>query len=378
LTFFEELTMSRLLVLVACLAGCTLCSGRLLAQDKSAPVEKEAATGVTPAAQAAIDKGLEYLAREQAANGSWGKRYRGSVAVTSLAARAFLAAGHKPGQGKYGMVLTRALNYVLSQEDAGKPGLISSPGSTPMYNHGFGVQFLAEALGKITEEKEQQQVKQVLERAVKLLDKTQDSRGQSSGGWRYQPIPSGADISLTCCQLVGLNACKRAGIEVPQRLIDRGLDFVKRCQNRSRDGGFWYQPTSGVSGIARSAAAVLTLQRAGAGSSKEVEQALTFIAKRTGGKWSQATYDLRTHYFYGSYYAAQALWNAGDKHQSEAYPALRDALLARLSKGGLLDNDHWVDRMIDDHCGTAMALLALQAPRMAALPNPQTAPAERK
>ena len=80
---------------------------------------------ITPECQKAIDRGLEYLAAQQAANGSWGSgAYRENVAVTSLAALALMAGGHQPGRGKYGKRITSALEFVLAAGDGngGKGG----------------------------------------------------------------------------------------------------------------------------------------------------------------------------------------------------------------------------------------------------------------
>ena len=37
------------------------------------------------------------------------------------------------------------------------------------------------------------------------------------------------------------------------------------------------------------------------------------------------------HYYYGQYYAAQAMWQAGGERWAKWYPAVRDDLLARAS-----------------------------------------------
>src|SRR5881275_464874 len=64
---------------------------------------------VTPQADAAIERGLAYLA-ENGHGGAYGIRsYRGNVAVSSLAALAFMAAGNQPQRGKYGRLVTEAL-----------------------------------------------------------------------------------------------------------------------------------------------------------------------------------------------------------------------------------------------------------------------------
>src|SRR5687768_5629997 len=90
----------------------------LMAYSQDAlPEVNEPRDMVTPKSQDAVDKGLNYLANRQAASGSFGtNRYQGNVAITSLGGLAFMSAGHQPGRGRYGQVVTRAVEYVLSQE----------------------------------------------------------------------------------------------------------------------------------------------------------------------------------------------------------------------------------------------------------------------
>ena len=41
-----------------------------------------------------------------------------------------------------------------------------------------------------------------------------------------------------------------------------------------------------------------------------------------------------SHYFYGHYYAVQAMWHAGGEYWTKWYPAIRDALVARQADDG--------------------------------------------
>jgi hypothetical protein len=113
---------------------------------------------ITPEADRAIASGLAFLARNQhLSDGSFGTGgYTGNVAVTSLAALAFMAGGHQPNRGKYGEVVTKALKFVLSMEnrDGSTPGYLYNRNGTPhgpMYGHGFGTLFLAEVSGMVHE-----------------------------------------------------------------------------------------------------------------------------------------------------------------------------------------------------------------------------------
>jgi hypothetical protein len=61
-----------------------------------------------------------------------------------------------------------------------------------MYGHGFATLFLGEVYGMTGDET----VKEKLQKAVRLIQKTQNPEG----GWRYQPVPYDADISVTITQ----------------------------------------------------------------------------------------------------------------------------------------------------------------------------------
>ena len=47
-----------------------------------------------------------------------------------------------------------------------------------------------------------------------------------------------------------------------------------------------------------------------------------------------------SHYYYGHYYAVQAMWLRGGDDWAEWYPAIRDELLKRQSRSGLLGRQH--------------------------------------
>src|SRR5690242_487527 len=91
---------------------------------------------VPPKVEAAVDKALAWLAREQLSDGAWRQGHGSTTAVPSLAVMAFLARGHVPGQGPYGEVINRGIDYVLKvQRDDGM--LSTSDGNAGMYEHGI-------------------------------------------------------------------------------------------------------------------------------------------------------------------------------------------------------------------------------------------------
>src|SRR5262249_59101853 len=101
----------------------------------------------------------------------------------------------------------------------------------------------------------------ILKKATDLIINTQNPQG----GWRYEPQPSGADISVTIMQVMALRAAKNAGLHVPDVTLEKAIKYIKMCYSPS-DGGFSYMPGSRGPGFARTAAgsSVLFLTRTAA------------------------------------------------------------------------------------------------------------------
>jgi hypothetical protein len=318
---------------------------------------------VTPETLRAVERGLGYLAASQQADGSWGDRfqYQADVAVTSLAALALMAGGHHSGRGAYGPNVRRALLFVLSKEGRNPPGFLFNPGGgmpaavqqRAMYSHGFGTLFLAESFGMIPDRDLQQRVRGTLERAVQLIVNAQNK----DGGWRYTPTPSQADISVTICQIMALRAARNAGLYVPKSTVERCIKYVRDCQ--TADGGFSYFKQVGSSAFARSAAGVVALYCAGIYEGREVDRGLKYLLQYKPNL-PLARRDIPdVHYYYGQYYAAQAMWTAGRRYWAEWFPAVRDELLDRVR--GRSDGS-WADPTVCNPYATAMACIILQIP----------------
>ncbi len=346
--------------------------GRVVLQTRAADPPEERAANEKPAAtkvaaaeredrpdparrlatqdtQQALAAGLAYLAKEQAADGSWGTRqYKGSVAITSLAGLAFLSRGQRPDAGNANRVVRKAVGYVLNQEHPGVPGLFceQNPVSGPMYNQGFALLFLAEAHAVTRDKRQRTEIEGALQRGVKLLLRTQNDQG----GWRYQPKKLDADLSITACQAAALRAARDEGIGVPRETLDRAVAFLERCQ--TGDGGFSYQPGSGASGFLRTGAAVTALDRLGVRDRGAIDKGLVYLHKVD----RKADRSLRMYFTYGHYWAAQAMWHAGGKRWDAWYRAVRDELLAART-----DDGQWVDTLPScPHLSTSLALIVLE------------------
>ena len=302
---------------------------------------------MTPGAKEAIRDGLAYLASRQNEDGSFGVTvtYGRNVGVCALAGLAFLSQGSTPGRGSYGQHTSRCIDFILSSSPE-SDFIVAAGGRShgPMYGHGFATLVLAEVYGM----SRRTDVRKRLARAVRLIIDTQNREG----GWRYQPQREDADVSVTICQVMALRAARNAGIYVPHETVDHCTEYIKRCQNE--DGGFRYMMTPGPSEFARSAAGVVALYSAGIYDGNEVNNGLAYLMKHLpgGGRFGHSN-----HFFYGHYYAVQAMWHAGGDRWSQWYPAIRDTLLESQQ-----DDGSWTLSSISPEYGTTMALIVLQMP----------------
>ncbi|MEM1165650.1 MAG: prenyltransferase/squalene oxidase repeat-containing protein [Planctomycetota bacterium] len=333
--------------LVVALAGVLVAPAAGVAQNP-APAVRE----FTPALTSTVDRGLAALVAMQEVDGSWTSgRYGKNVAVVSLACLALMADGNLPGRGPYGDAVEAGLRWILDQQT--ETGLIAAQTSHgPMYGHGFATLFLGEVYGMagtVPGDPDERRLHDALIRATRLILGSQNR----DGGWRYNPVPNDADVSVTICQVMALRSVRNAGLEVPADAIDRAVDYVRRCQNP--DGGFRYQLNNGPSAWPRTAAGVAALFYAGVYEGDDIENGLDYLIDTAlpGGRRPS-----RSHYFYGHYYAAQAMVLAGGQRWAQWWPAIRAELIRDQNVNG-----GWDDQVVGEAYGTAMALIVLQMPK---------------
>jgi hypothetical protein len=323
---------------------------------------------LTPETEAAIRRGLDFLARQQHRDGYWiemvGRKvndeYQGTpgrhVGVTALACMAFLANGSTPGRGRYGDNVERGLSWLLDQV---KPddGFITCDQSR-MYEHSFATLFLAEAYGMTGDTR----VREKLQRAVDCIVQAQNVQG----GWRYLPGSKDSDMSITVTCVMALRGARNVGIYVPRETILRAIDYVKTSfiadyPNPEMRGGFWYQIYDqpyrhSRTSFALTAAGVTALYGAGEYDSQQVRDGLIFLYRKT--RWRPPKYRMHGSfdYFYAHYYAIQAFYQAGGELWADWYPQVRDEIVSGQQEGG-----YWQD-LVGRNYATAMATVILQIP----------------
>src|SRR5438105_6930276 len=151
----------------------------------------------------ATSKALEYRANRQNSDGSWSDgAYIHNTAITAYAMLAFMSQGHVPGQGHYGPEVAKAARFLMASARASDGYLVGARGGN-MYCHAMATLALAELYGQVDDDFSlKPKLKEGVERAVNLIMGAQ----APNGGWRYEPRPSGADISVTIMQVMALRA----------------------------------------------------------------------------------------------------------------------------------------------------------------------------
>lgn len=307
--------------------------------------EKSADELITPEARKTIERGLNFLQRRQVKSGknrgAFGNNgMAAGVATASMAGLAFMCSGSSPGQGRYGKNCDMSVEFVMNQvRDTGYIARRDNLVHENMYGHGFSMLFLSQAYGMT----QKALIGDKLRKAVDLTCKTQNNQG----GWRYQPRKSDADLSITVCQIMGLRGARDAGMDVPDEVRSKCIEYVKRSQNQN--GSFRYTMSGGHTTLAMTAAGVTSLYSAGIYEGENVTKALKYI--------KDAGVQAGGHFFYTHYYAVQAMWHAGGEYWNDWYPRIRDHLVN--SQGG---DGSWASSEAGPAFGAAMACIILQIP----------------
>lgn len=319
---------------------------------------------ITPASEAALKRGLDWLAKNQGPDGNWNSRDLGLV---SMGALAFLSAGHSGTVG-YGASTHKALDFVV--KNAKPSGLLNvNPNSFyDMYNHGLSTFVLGQAYGRVHDPR----IGPVLDRALKFIVATQCQ----DGGWDYvgKSQAYGHDLSLAVMQAKALRSAVDSGLEVPPQVIAMAIKSVRahycpadgnraasEAAQRLMPGAFTYAGAPART-TAMAAAGVVCLQEFGQYDDWRIVRSMDTVIDdikklpsptEKNGRLPVTAYTL--------YYVGQALYQLGGKNWQENYPKLRDSLIACQATDGSWQ-DSQVEKVPGQLYGTAVACFILAMP----------------
>jgi hypothetical protein len=305
-----------------------------LAQREKAERRKSVAMyGGTKASEATVERGLDWLAAHQNANGSWGLQNfhancrhpkcsdpgtaTSDPAGTGIALLPFLGAAHTDKAGKHKQTVARALHWLVTQQ---RPdGTWPAPGDArPMYGHAMAAIALCEAYGMTRNAK-------LRGPAQKALDYIVKAQHAGTGGWRYLPNQP-ADTSVVGWQMMALKSGEMAGLSVPAKTFDgikRWLASVEA--NRPTGGMFGYQQANPTP--AMTAQGLLCLQYLGARrEAPRIRAGTDYLLRNLPRAGAETSY-----YWY---HANQVMFHMQGKHWKAWNDKLRDLLVSTQETNG--------------------------------------------
>lgn len=320
-----------------------------------------------------VDRALRWLAVNQLNGGSFRSIAPGQPGVTALCVMAFLAGGHRPGEGPYGRSINAGIDFVLACQ---KPnGLICyrvpGPRLTPygaahtsLYNHGIAGVLLGEVYG-MTDQARAKRIRVAIDRAMQFTRAYQVKRKTHAvdrGGWRYYHSYDGndSDLSMTAWHLMFLRSAKNAGFHVPGEYVDQTLEYVRRCFSE-RQGTFRYAIVTRQH-VSRAVAGcgILSLSLGGRHDTKMARKAGDWLLRHPFGRYNVKS-DERYHY--ALYYCTQAMFQLGGRYWSAFFPPVARTLLANQgSNGSWRPESAGEDARFGNAYTTAMVVLSLTTP----------------
>jgi len=216
-------------------------------QSRTGPQKERALEehGGTPETEAAVVRGLAYLARIQGQLGQWGpidvldEKY-GEICVgkTALATLAFLAAGHTHVSGtEHSETVQKGLAFLLASQDPASGHF----GDSSAYSHGITTFALAEALSMTGDATLRASVEQGVAHILEKQSTSSDPR--SRGGWPYY-YPTDREFdewprtSITVWQILALESARLSGVAVPDRAFEEAARFLEAAKDTRRP---WYR-----------------------------------------------------------------------------------------------------------------------------------------
>ncbi|HEV3023300.1 MAG TPA: hypothetical protein VGX76_12570, partial [Pirellulales bacterium] len=341
---------------------------------RTAPKREElvAQLGGTPASEAAVALGLEWLARHQSEGGHWGPDCLGNApqsrcekphvcegfpggpyeaALTGLALLALQAGGHYDfNEHTYSSHVAKGLHCLVEQQGldgelvgsqnvlADKPGMPHQYDHAFMYEHAIATFALAEACA-VARASGRHPDSKLLEAAIKA-EKFIEAQQHSDGGWRYTSnLNEPSDCSISGWAMLALKSCREAGITVSEPTVSRMVQFFKR-QSDPLTGRTHYQTpnfgTDALTGVGMLVDQFVLHQS----SSPLNTLAAPYLADMAEKEWGDGNKRNKDYYLW--YNCTLAMYQAGGEPWERWNKVVREMVLSLQVHGESCDRGSWV------------------------------------
>jgi hypothetical protein len=332
-----------------------------------------------PATEAAIDMGLQFLARYQQTDGRWSLQGFGEetqlssdTAATALALLAFQGAGRTHREHEFKDVVRSGLDHLLAHQKENGDLFVAlndnSNQSVWLYSHALATIALCEAYG-MTQDPE------LRIPAQKAIDFIIEAQHKERGGWRYAP-GVGSDTSVSGWMMMALKSGELANLQVPKETyakIDSWLNSA--VKSRAEPHEFRYNPLAADTPEQRhglTATKTMTsvglLMRLYGGSKRDSEvmrNGADYLRKNLPSIGTPREPQRDTYYWY---YGTQVMYHVGGEHwkawNGKLHPLLVDSQIKQGPLAGSWQPRGPVPDRWSAHAGrlyvTTMNLLSLE------------------
>jgi Prenyltransferase and squalene oxidase repeat len=334
----------------------------------------------------AVNRALDWLARQQQPDGSFPTLDTGQPGVTCLCMMALISHGHMPGDQRFGTRLEKATDYAIScQKPNGLLTLVGPDGpkidrdveheigTCAAYNHAISSLALSEMYGMADDERARR-IQAVINKSLAttiLMQRWPKDRADDRGGWRY--IDDGgtnsqydSDLSITGWQLMFLRSARNAGFNVPKQPIEDAVGYVRRCY--SQQYGVFEYATGNDDNRSRAmaGAGILALAHAGFHGAAEAQSSAEWLLRHNFDRYNVILPlgpNRHDRYHYALFTSCQAMYQLGGRYWQEFFPRTVATLLANQRPDGSWPADsHWHDGQFGRAYTTALVVMTLGAP----------------
>ncbi len=288
----------------------------LTGREKGAKEALLGAYGGTATTEAAVQRGLEWLVRQQnARTGLWslqgpyadGGGYENILAATSMALLALQGNGHTHKSGKFQRNVERGADALVKMQDADGNFFRDGGFNHRLYSQAQATIAMCELYGMTKDSRYRQAAQKALDYAAKAQS--------PQGGWRYVPRED-SDTSVTGWFVMAMQSGLMAGLTVQSPTLDA---IKKYLDSATTDGSFYSYQARGEPTVTMTAEALLCRQYLGwPHDEPRMRTGVDYLLK------NPVTYDEQDVYYW--YYATQLMHHMGGDDWDEWNKVMRQAI----------------------------------------------------